>query len=140
MAISGPSRRRFAHHAARRVAQNVVTRTAVAHPSNRPFSIAHPHCARILLSVLQTLLHGAFVWLQPRSPVVVVVESGRDPDPLDAKVAAAAVVVVGSVQAAGLAAAASPPAERENRRAAGESLRPGVRAAAASHRRVGPAA
>lgn len=27
-------------------------------------------CARILLSVLRTLLHGAFQWLQPRSPVV----------------------------------------------------------------------
>ena len=36
-------------------------------------------CARILLSVLRTLVHGAFPWLQPRSPVVQeVVESGPD--------------------------------------------------------------
>ena len=46
-------------------------------------------CARILLSVLRTLLHGAFPWLQPRSPVVrKVVERGRGPDPPDASVEA----------------------------------------------------
>src|SRR5258708_17407546 len=44
-------------------------------------------CARILLSVLRTLLLGAFPWLQPRSPVVQrAVESGRGPDPPDVSV------------------------------------------------------
>jgi hypothetical protein len=38
-------------------------------------------------SVLQTLLHGAFQWLQPRSPVVAkVAKRGRGPDPPDARV------------------------------------------------------
>ena len=46
---------------------------------------SHLCCARILLSVLQTLLHGAFQWLQPRSPVVVVVERGRGPNPPDGR-------------------------------------------------------
>ena len=51
---------------------------------------AHLCCARILLSVLRTLLHGAFQWLQPRSPVVeVVVERGRGPNPPDARADAA---------------------------------------------------
>src|ERR1700694_1064814 len=41
-------------------------------------------------SVLQTLLHGAFQWLQPISPVVeVVVERGRGPNPPDARAYAA---------------------------------------------------
>src|SRR5450756_4675 len=44
-------------------------------------------CARILLSVLRTLLHGAFPWLQPRSPVVQrAPERGRGPDPPDVSV------------------------------------------------------
>src|SRR6186997_634320 len=46
-------------------------------------------CARILLSVLRTLLHGAFPWLQPRSPVdQEVAKRGRGPDPPDARVEA----------------------------------------------------
>src|ERR1700682_2236241 len=35
------------------------------------------------------LLHGAFQWLQPRSPVERVVESGRGPDPPDVRAEAA---------------------------------------------------
>src|ERR1700694_2610984 len=53
------------------------------------YCVTHLCCARILLSVLQTLLHGAFQWLQPRSPVVVVVERGRGPNPPDARAVAA---------------------------------------------------
>lgn len=48
---------------------------AVVHGWSQPSR----YCARILLSVLRTLVHGAFPWLQPRSPVVhVVVESAPD--------------------------------------------------------------
>ena len=54
-----------------------------------------PYCARILLSVLRTLVHGAFPWLQPRSPVVHVVV-GSAPDRPDA-----VAVVLESVRAAG---------------------------------------
>src|SRR6267142_7036249 len=44
------------------------------------YAVSQLCCARILLSVLRTLLHGAFPWLQPRSPVVQeVVESGPGP-------------------------------------------------------------
>lgn len=38
--------------------------------------------------MLRTLLHGAFPWLQPRSPVEA--ERGRGPDPPDARVEALA--------------------------------------------------
>src|SRR5437868_12407662 len=62
-------------------------------------------CARILLSVLRTLLHGAFQWLQPRGPVAQkAVEGKRGPDPPD-----------GRVQAPG-SARGEAPAVRANRR------------------------
>jgi hypothetical protein len=94
------------------------------------------HCARILLSVLQTLLHGAFVWLQPRSPVVVVVvESGRGPEDPDARV-----VAVASGRRAALAVHVSLPALGESQPAAGENPLQGVREAHGSHRRADPAA
>ncbi len=42
--------------------------------------------ANLAIRASPTLLHGAFQWLQPRSPVVQeVVESGRGPDPPDAR-------------------------------------------------------
>src|ERR1700719_2488459 len=51
------------------------------------YGVSRLCCARILLSVLRTLLHGAFPWLQPRNPVGrKAVESGRGPDPPDASV------------------------------------------------------
>src|ERR1700686_797801 len=51
------------------------------------YGVSQLCCARILLSVLRTLLHGALPWLQPRNPVVrKVVERGRGPDPPDASV------------------------------------------------------
>jgi hypothetical protein len=87
--------------------------------------------------VLQTLLHGAFVWLQPRSPVVVAVaERGRGPDPPGARLEAG--VVVGSARRAAPVAQVDRRAERENRRGgAEESLHPDGRAApAANHRRA----
>jgi hypothetical protein len=87
--------------------------------------------------VLQTLLHGAFVWLQPRSPVVVAVaERGRGPDPPGARLEAG--VVVGSARRAAPVAQVDRRAERENRRGgAEESLHPdGRAAAAANHRRA----
>jgi hypothetical protein len=86
--------------------------------------------------VLQTLLHGAFVWLQPRSPVVVAVaERDRGPDPPGARLEAE--VVVGSGPRAAAVAQVDRRAERENRRGAAEESRPDVRAAAvANHRRA----
>jgi hypothetical protein len=105
------------------------------------YSVPCRHCARILLSVVQTLLHGAFVWLQPRSPVVVVVvESGRVPEDPDAR-AAAAVVAGGSARRVVPAVGANLRAARESHHAAGESLLlPGVRAVDGSLRRADPAA
>src|SRR4051812_5468688 len=80
-------------------------------------------CARILLSVLRTLVHGAFPWLQPGSPVgQKVVESAPDPP-------AAVVVVPENGQAE------EARAERASLRvvaAAGSLLRLAARAAPAS--------
>jgi hypothetical protein len=99
-------------------------------------TVSNRRCARILLSVLQTLLHGAFVWLQPRSPVVaVVVESGRDPDPPVARVVDAA-AAAGSGRPVAPAVRANLRGAAENRRAeAGSRLR-AERAVHANHRLV----
>src|SRR3954452_14382115 len=58
-------------------------------------------CARILLSVLRTLVHGAFPWLQPRSPVVQeVVENGPDhPDAVAVVLESARAAAVQEVRA-----------------------------------------
>src|SRR5450759_1746995 len=83
-------------------------------------------CARILLSVLRTLLHGAFPWLQPRSPVVQkVVERDRGPDPPE-------VDVEGQRSAPPNAALE---ARAERRGAVLGNPRPSARAVDANHRR-----
>ena len=87
---------------------------------------SHLCCARILLSVLQTLLHGAFQWLQPRSPVVVVVERGRGPNPPDGRADA-----VRSPVGNGRAPASLQRGSRRGERARDASPLPGRRAAVA---------
>ena len=94
----------------------------------------HPYCARILLSVLRTLVHGAFPWLQPRSPVVQkVVGSGPDhPD--------AVAVVPESVRAAAAQEArASLRVADESRHPAARASRRGSRAVARRRARVADA-
>ena len=81
-------------------------------------------CANLAIRSTRTLLHGAFQWLQPRSPAVhEVVERGRGPDPLDARVEvasrAAARVADASPAHAEAAARASVAAAGGNARAAG---------------------
>ncbi len=72
---------------------------------------------------LQTLLHGAFQWLQPRSPVVVVVvERGRGPDPLAARAEAARAVGSGRAEAARAALANLPAGESRRAGKAEENL------------------
>ena len=99
-------RRRSLDNAARRDTQTGVNRRASRSRSNADGGACRC-CARILLSVLRTLVHGAFPWLQPRSPVVQeVVESGPDhPD-------AVAVVLESARAAAAPAARGSPRASR----------------------------
>jgi hypothetical protein len=137
---SGATLRRSASHATRRYPAPPVRRCNNDSTLRATlYSASHRHCARILLSVVQTLLHGAFVWLQPRSPVVVVVvESGRDPDPPVARVVDAA-VAVGSGQAVAPAVRVNHPAPENRRAAAGSRLR-AVRAGDANRRHVGRAA
>jgi hypothetical protein len=85
-------------------------------------------CARILLSVLRTLVHGAFPWLQPRSPVgqkvvesapdppdavVVVLENGQAAEARAERASLRAVAAAGSpLRLAAKAALASPPVDR----------------------------
>jgi len=94
------------------------------------YSLCQLCCARILLSVLRTLLHGAFQWLQPRSPVVEeAVERGRGPDPPDARVA------LGSVRLRDALAALGSRRAGGSQRDVGRENHPVVKAGDANPRR-----
>src|SRR5215210_5125189 len=87
-------------------------------------------CLRVVVRescypLLRTLLHGAFPWLQPRSPVDrKVAERGRGPDPPDARVEARA-----SVRAESALLAHGNRAEENRRVAAAAGNLPAARAA-----------
>jgi hypothetical protein len=99
----------------------------------QPHTASHSFVVReSCYSVLQTLLHGAFLWLQPRSPVVAeVVERGRGPDPPVARAALA------SGPPGNVPALASRAEERLHRGVAAEENPPPVARAGVGNRQRG---
>ena len=117
------------------------------HVVSRDMTFVLQRCTAVLSVVvrescypfLRTLLHGAFQWLQPRSPVVhEVAERGRGPDPLDARVEAERAAPARAVADA-RAADASARAERVRAVPANQRAGENRRVAVASRRRVAKA-